>query len=160
VRVRVAWLGRPSASPYEAQVETYLKRVARRWPAEDRPLRPTSGGRARDPERAIRLEAEALERQCEPGWRLVVLDERGRSRDSENLAKWLAALEDGGTPGVVFALGSDLGLYKAFADRANERLSLSEMTLPHLLARLVLWEQLFRATQILGGGAYHRVVIQ
>ncbi len=156
----MAWLGRPSASPYEAQVETYSKRVTRRWPAEDRPLRPTSGGRSQDPARAIRLEAEALERQCEPGWRLVALDERGRSRDSEDLANWLAALEDGGTPGVVFALGSDLGLHKTFTDRADERLSLSAMTLPHLLARLLLWEQLYRATQILGGGAYHRVVVQ
>ncbi len=156
----MAWLGRPSASPYEVQVETYRKRVARRWPAEDRPSRPTSGGRSQDPERAIRLEAEAFERQCEPGWRVVALDERGRTRDSEDLAHWLAALEDGGTPGVVFAVGSDLGLHKAFADRADERLSLSAMTLPHLLARLVVWEQLYRATQILGGGAYHRVVIQ
>lgn len=156
----MAWLGRPSASPYEEQVETYRKRVTRRWPAEDRPSRPTSGGRSQDPDRAIRLEAEALERQCESGWRLVALDERGRGRDSQDLANWLAGLEDGGTPGVVFAVGSDLGLDRAFSDRADERLSLSAMTLPHLLARLVLWEQLFRATQILGGGAYHRDVIQ
>jgi len=44
--------------------------------------------------------------------------------------------------------------------RADERLSLSAMTLPHLLARLLLWEQLFRATQILGGGSYHRDGVQ
>ena len=43
---------------------------------------------------------------------------------------------------------------------ADERLSLGPMTLPHLLARLTLWEQLFRATHILGGGAYHRVSVQ
>jgi len=156
----VAWLGRPSASPYEEQVEIYRKRVTRRWPAEDRPSRPISGGRSQDPDRAIRLEAEALERQLEAGWRLVALDERGRTRDSRNLADWLAALEDRGTPGVVFAIGSDLGLHRSFVERADERLALSAMTLPHLFARLLLWEQLYRATQILGGGAYHRVVVQ
>jgi 23S rRNA (pseudouridine1915-N3)-methyltransferase len=156
----VAWLGRPSTSPYEEQVEIYCKRVTRRWPAEDRPSRPTSGGRGRDPDRALRLEAEALERQCEAGWRLVALDERGRTRDSQDLAKWMAAFEEGGTPGVVFAVGSDLGLHRTLVDRADERLSLSAMTLPHLFARLLLWEQLYRATQILGGGAYHRVVVQ
>ncbi len=156
----MAWLGRPSASPYEEQVEIYRKRVTRRWPAEDRPSRPTSGGRSQDPDRAIRLEAEALERQLEAGWRLVALDERGRTRDSRDLADWLAALEDRGTPGVVFAIGSDLGLHRSLVERADERLALSAMTLPHLFARLLLWEQLYRATQILGGGAYHRVVVQ
>lgn len=156
----MVWLGRPSGSPHEEQVATYLKRVNRRWPAEDRPSRPIAGGRHLDPGRVVRLEAEVLERQCEPGWRLVALDERGRTRSSDDLAKWMAALEDGGTPGVVFAVGSDLGLHRDFIDRADERLSLSAMTLPHLLARLLLWEQLYRATQILGGGAYHRVVVQ
>ena len=160
MKIRVAWLGRPSASPYEREVETYRKRVARRWPAEDRPLRSASGGRSRDPERALKLEAEALVRQFEPGWHVVALHERGRERDSRDFANMLASLEDGGRPGVVFAIGSDLGLEKNLVDRADEKRSLSAMTLPHLLARLLLWEQLFRATQILGGGAYHRVSVQ
>jgi len=160
VKIRVTWLGRPSASPYEEQVETYRKRVARRWPAEDRPLRPVSGGRSRDPERALRLEAETLERQCEAGWHVVALHERGRVRSSQNFATWMAALEERGRPGVVFAIGSDLGLDRALVEGADERLSLSAMTLPHLLARLLVWEQLFRSTQILGGGAYHRVGVQ
>ena len=160
MKIRVAWLGRPSASPYEEQVETYRKRVARRWPAEDRPLRPVSGGRSRDPERALRLEAETLDRQCEAGWHVVALHEQGRARNSQDLASWLSALEDGGRTGVVFAIGSDLGLDRALVERARERLSLSAMTLPPLLARLLVWEQLFRSTQILGGGAYHRVSVQ
>ena len=160
MRVRVAWLGRPSASPYETEVETYRKRVNRRWPAEDCPLRATSGGRRQDPARAVRLEAEALERQCEPGFHLVALDERGKVRDSESFARWMSGLEDRGTTGVLFAVGSDLGLDADFLDRSHETVSLSSMTLPHLLARLLLWEQLFRATQILGGGAYHRIGLQ
>lgn len=160
MKIRVAWLGRPSASPYESQVDIYRKRVARRWPAEDRPLRPVSGGRSRDPGRVLKMEAEALERQCEPGWHVVALHEKGRARDSRKFATWMAALENGGKPGVVFAIGSDLGLEKALVDRADERLTLSAMTLPHLLARLILWEQIFRSTQILGGGAYHRVSVQ
>lgn len=160
MKIRVAWLGRATASPFEEQVETYRKRVARRWPAEDRPLRPVSGGRGRDPERALRLEGEILERQFDPGWHVVALDERGRARDSRDFATWMAALEDRGKPGVVFAIGSDLGLDRALIAGADERLSLSVMTLPHLLARLLLWEQLFRSTQILGGGAYHRVSVQ
>jgi 23S rRNA (pseudouridine1915-N3)-methyltransferase len=106
------------------------------------------------------LEAEALERQCDHGWSVVALDERGKTRDSREFASWLADREDNGSPGVVFVIGSDLGLDKTFVHAADERLALSAMTLPHLLARLLLWEQLFRSTQILGGGAYHRDGVQ
>lgn len=160
MKVRVVWLGRPKASPYENEVETYRKRVHRRWPAEDRPLRASSGGRDKDPVRALRLEADVLMRHLEPGWRLVVLDERGQTHTSEAFAKRLQKTVDQGVEGVLFVIGSDLGLDKAIVARADEKLSLSPMTLPHLLARLLLWEQLFRATNLLGGGAYHRVGVQ
>ena len=160
MKIRVAWLGRQSASPYEREVETYRSRVHRRWPAEDRALRSSSGGRDKDPERVVRLESEALLRQLELGWRLVALDERGRSHTSEEFAGRLQRFADNGVDGLLFAIGSDLGLGTDLLDRADEKLCLSPMTLPHLLARLLLWEQLFRATNILGGGAYHRVGVQ
>jgi 23S rRNA (pseudouridine1915-N3)-methyltransferase len=160
VKVRVAWLGRVSASPFEHEVEIYRKRVDRRWPAEDRALRASSGGRNKDPERVLRLEADALIRHLEPGWRLVALDERGRTRTSEDFAKRLQELADGGVEGALFVIGSDLGLHRDLLEKADERLSLSPMTLPHLLARLLLWEQHFRAANLLGGGAYHRVKVQ
>lgn len=160
MRLCVTWFGRPSASPFEDLIETYRQRVNRRWPTEDRPLRPVPGGREKDVRRVLRMEAEAVDRQREAGWRLVALDERGRGRDSEGFARWLGDLEDRGVGGILFVIGSDLGLDAAFLDRADERISLSAMTLPHLLARALLWEQLFRATSILGGGAYHRSCVQ
>jgi 23S rRNA (pseudouridine1915-N3)-methyltransferase len=160
VKLRVVWLGRPSASPYENEVESYRKKVHRRWPAEDRPIRTAGGGRDKDPERVLRLEAGAIMRHIEPGWRCFVLDERGRARTSEEFAMELQASAEGGAEGVVFAIGSDLGLHRDLVERADDRLSLSSMTLPHLVARLLLWEQLFRAVKILGGGAYHRVSVQ
>ena len=141
-------------------METYRQRVHRRWPAEDRPLRPAGGGRDKDPLRALRQEAATIERLLDPGWRFVALDEGSRSHDSESFARRLDRFEAGGTNGLLFAIGSDLGLHADLLGRADERFSLSPMTLPHLLARLVLWEQLFRATHILGGGAYHRIGVQ
>ena len=156
MRVSVAWFGRRSANPYEDQIEIYRQRTNGRWKAEDRVLRPIAGGREKDSRRTLRLEAEAVLSCREPGWRLVALDERGERRESVAFARWLGDLEDRGVEGVLFVIGSDLGLDPGLVDRANERLSVSPMTLPHLLARLVLWEQLFRATDILSGGAYHR----
>jgi 23S rRNA (pseudouridine1915-N3)-methyltransferase len=130
------------------------------WPAEDRPVRAFGGGRDKDPKRVLRLEAAAVMRHVETGWRVVVLDEHGRARTSEEFAQELQELAGGGVEGVVFAVGSDLGLHRDLLERADDRLSLSSMTLPHLVARLVLWEQLFRAVNIVGGGAYHRVSVQ
>jgi 23S rRNA (pseudouridine1915-N3)-methyltransferase len=159
LKISVLWFGRPSASPYERQIETYRSRVNRRWRTADQPLRP-AGGREGDEARALALEAEAVRKHIPQGWRLVVLDEQGRSTDSMEFAHILADAEERATPGMVFVVGSDLGVHRELRSEAWQTLSLSPMTLPHLLARLVLWEQLFRATHILGAGRYHRHRVQ
>ena len=160
MKIRVVWFGRPRASGWDDAVETYRKRVNCRWPAEDRPLRPVAGGRDSDPRRALREEARLLEHAIETGWPLVVLDERGRKLTSEKFARLLGDFESRSTPGLNLVIGSDLGLDGEFRARAAVSISLSPMTLPHQIVRLVLWEQLFRATHILGGGGYHRQDVQ
>jgi 23S rRNA (pseudouridine1915-N3)-methyltransferase len=160
VRLRVLWFGRPGASPYEEQVELYRRRVARRWPAEDIPLRPAGGGRSTDPRRSLHEEARTLLAHVPARWRLVALDEGGEELGSEELAALVGRAEEEGCPGLVFAVGSDLGLGREVLAGSWRRLSLSRMTLPHLLARLVLWEQLFRSADIRSGGAYHRRSVQ
>ena len=90
----------------------------------------------------------------------MAVDEHGSGLTSESFARKMAEIADRGVDGLLFVIGSDLGLHRDILDRADEKLSLSAMTLPHLLARLVLWEQLFRAVNFLGGGAYHRVGVQ
>ena len=160
MKIRVVWIGRRGAALYDEQVETYRRRVTKRWPAEERVVRPVSGGRGNDPRRALREEARALSGILEPGWTTVALDEGGRPCTSEEFAHRLADLEDRSTPGLDFVIGSDLGLDRSVVADADWTLSLSPMTFPHPLARLVLWEQLFRATHILGGGRYHRGTLQ
>lgn len=160
MKLRVLWIGRPSASPFERQVEDYRTRVARRWLAEDVALKPAAGGRAADPRRALAREADRIRQHLPPGWNVVILAENGERLTSGAFAGRLGEMEQRSVPGTVFVVGSDLGLDGSLAAEATARLSLSDLTLPHLLARLVLWEQLFRATTILGGGAYHRDVVQ
>ncbi len=160
MKVRVLWFGRPAASPYEGEVETYRRRVGRRWPAEDMPLKPVAAGRQADPRRALRDEAERVGGRLTEGWVTIILDENGKLLDSGELARLLAELEAGGVPGVSFVIGSDLGLDPKLRSGASQVLALGRLTYPHLLARLVLWEQLFRATDILGGGRYHRHGLQ
>jgi 23S rRNA (pseudouridine1915-N3)-methyltransferase len=103
-------------------------------------------------EREARLILDALPE----GARLVALDERGAAWTSRVFADRIAAWRDGGTGVLVFAIGGAEGLGTAVIERADAVLSLGPMTWPHLLARSMLLEQLYRAQQILAGHPYHR----
>lgn len=160
MKIRVLWFGRRGGASLDAQVESYRRWVNRRWQAEDRMLKPVAGGRDTDPLRVLREEARVIATIRDPDRPLVVLDEAGPRCTSEDLAHRLRQLEERSTPGLDMVIGSDLGLDRELVRGAVWILSLSPMTLPHQLARLVLWEQLFRATHILGGGGYHRSNVQ
>jgi 23S rRNA (pseudouridine1915-N3)-methyltransferase len=159
LKILVLWFGRPSVTPFEEQVATYAKRVGQRWRASDQPLRPVTG-RDGDARRALAAEAEVVRKRVPKGWRMVVLDERGEAHPSSSFARLLDDAEQAGVPGLAFIVGGDRGLDGVLQAEAWRRLSLSPMTLPHQLARLLLWEQLFRATDILAGGRYHRLRVQ
>jgi 23S rRNA (pseudouridine1915-N3)-methyltransferase len=88
--------------------------------------------------------------------RLIALDERGTVWSSRGLADQLAAWRDEGVAELAFAIGGADGLGAEVLDRADTTLSLGRMTWPHLLARCMLLEQLYRAQQILAGHPYHR----
>ena len=102
-------------------------------------------------------EAELILAAAPPGARLVALDERGALWSSRQFADRLAGWRDSGTGALAFAIGGAGGLGRGVAERADAVLSLGPMTWPHLLARSLLLEQLYRAQQILAGHPYHRV---
>jgi 23S rRNA (pseudouridine1915-N3)-methyltransferase len=86
---------------------------------------------------------------------LVALDERGKTLSSVELSQWIAKQQQSARD-LVFAIGGDEGLAAAVRERAALTLSLSKMTLPHRLARLVLLEQLYRAFTLIRGEPYHK----
>jgi 23S rRNA (pseudouridine1915-N3)-methyltransferase len=86
---------------------------------------------------------------------LVALDERGKPLSSVELAQWVAKQQQTGKD-LAFAIGGDEGLAPEVRERAALVLSLSRLTLPHRLARLVLLEQLYRAFTIIRGEPYHK----
>jgi len=90
------------------------------------------------------------------GATVVALDISGRARSSEGFAEWLSAHALAGRSHIVFVLGGAAGLHPDVLARADERLSLGPMTLPHQLARVVLLEQVYRAFRITRGEPYHR----
>ena len=98
-------------------------------------------------------EAEAISAALRPEERLVVLTEEGRTLDSLAFAE---QLRGSGSERIAFVIGGADGLEPALKAQAHWRLSLSPLTFPHELARLLLLEQLYRARSIQQGGPYHR----
>lgn len=88
--------------------------------------------------------------------RLVLLDETGRTFSSSAFADWLGKMRDEGARELAFLIGGPDGHGIATRQASHTTLSLSQMTLPHALARAVLAEQLYRAVTILSGHPYHR----
>ncbi|RPF71358.1 23S rRNA (pseudouridine(1915)-N(3))-methyltransferase RlmH [Aurantiacibacter spongiae] len=130
--------GKIARSPEAELVERYEKRIA--WPLRLTEL-PETGGRVADP--------------LTP-YRTVLLDEKGRDLSSEQLARHLERWRDDGMRECRFVLGAADGHSDAERAEADLLVAFGRATWPHLLARAMLMEQLFRATAILAGHPYHR----
>jgi len=157
MKLRILAVGRAKTGPESVLIAEYQKRL--HWPLtieeveEKRPL-PSAELKARE---ATLLQA-AIDRAAKGGGRpiLVALDERGKILGSRDFAARLRAWEAQGAPEILFLLGGADGLAPDFRDQATFVLSLGQMTWPHLLARAMLVEQIYRAQQILAGHPYHR----
>jgi 23S rRNA (pseudouridine1915-N3)-methyltransferase len=101
-------------------------------------------------------EAKAMAAALPAGGVLVALDERGKTLGSEDFAQRLLRWRDDGKPALSFVIGGADGLDPAFVKAADLTLSFSPLTWPHQLVRIMLAEQLYRATTILSGHPYHR----
>ena len=101
-------------------------------------------------------EAELLMKAVPAGALLVTLDERGRTLTSPEFAQHLARWRDEGRQDLAFVIGGADGLAPALRDRAAFSISLGKMVWPHMLVRVMLAEQLYRAATILAGSPYHR----
>jgi len=108
-----------------------------------------------DPARQLREEAERLRLKLKAVTCPVLLTPEGKLRDSEALARWLGERMDRGE-GLAFAIGSSHGFDPALKAEVKEQLSLSPLTFPHELSRVMLLEQLYRAFTILRGKEYHK----
>jgi 23S rRNA (pseudouridine1915-N3)-methyltransferase len=151
VRIVIAAVGRARKGPEQALIELYRQRL--RWPMEIREVeekRPlNSAGRKR--------REAALLRAVIPGDAVIAaLDERGKSLGSKAFAAQLGQWQDTGRRDVAFLIGGADGLDPELRAGADLVISLGPMTWPHLLARSMLVEQLYRAECILAGHPYHR----
>jgi 23S rRNA (pseudouridine1915-N3)-methyltransferase len=133
----------------------YRKRLSHELPLELVELKPGLRGKGRDDARAIQDEGAAMLAALPPDIHAIALDGRGKAWSSEELAGQLAAWRMGGRD-LAFLIGGPDGHAPEVLARADQRWSLGPLTLPHMLVRLVLAEQLYRACKIAAGHPYHR----
>ena len=105
---------------------------------------------------ALEREASELEKQIPAGAVTVAMCVEGRQLSSTQFARQLAQWQNAGRSRVCFLVGGSCGLAERIKQKADLRLSVSEMTFPHHLFRVMLAEQLYRAFNILDGGRYHK----
>ena len=143
MRVTILAVGRNRDADLDRLIRTYQQRCP--WPIELLELVPRKG----------ESEAERLGRAVPGGDVLVALDERGELSTSAAFAERLGAWRDGGRS-VSFLIGGADGLDASLTGSADWCLALGRLTWPHMLVRLLLMEQLYRANTILAGHPYHR----
>jgi len=153
--VHLCAVGRLRAGPERDLIADYVQRFDR----TGRPLGlgPFSEHEVEDKKNAgMGAEAELLARAVPAGAVLVTLDERGKLISSPEFAAQLARWRDAGRQDVAFVIGGADGIDPALRAKADFSISFGAMVWPHMLVRVMLAEQLYRAANILSGGPYHR----
>jgi len=151
MRLTVAAVGRAGASPEAVLFQDYVRRLPFALTLHEVEER----RRLKPPELKAR-EAALLLQSLPKGAAIVALDPGGRTLSSEEFAARLGAWRDEGIGDLAFVLGGAAGLDPGVIAKARFCLSFGRMTWPHLLARAMLAEQLWRASAILAGHPYHR----
>ena len=154
MRIRIVALGHRMPGWVTAGVDEYAKRIPREYGIELVELKPAPRDRGRSLPQLLADEARRLAQACE-GAGIVALDERGEAWSTRRLAERLRSWRDASAD-IAFVIGSADGLDESLTRNAAARVSLSAMTLPHGLVRVLLVEQLYRAATLLAGHPYHR----
>lgn len=152
-RLRILAVGTRMPGWVEQGFEEYRRRLPRECALELREV--PLARRGADTARAVAEEGEALLAALGTDERAIALEVGGRALDTAELAARLGEWRDLGER-VAFLIGGPDGLAESCRTRARERWSLSRLTLPHPLVRIVLAEQLYRAWSLLAGHPYHR----
>ena len=145
VSVKIIAVGRLKEPYFKAAFDEYAKRLS-----------PFCRLTAEEIEKALETEAEKILAKIPSGSCVIPLCIEGKQRTSEGFAELIGSRISAGTGSFVFIIGGSFGLAEKVKSAGSIRLSMSEMTFPHRLARIMLAEQLYRAFSIINNRKYHK----
>lgn len=155
MRIHLCAVGRLRAGPEKSLIDDYLTRFDRAGRAHG--LGPATVHEVDERKaQTMTAQGDALRRVLPQPALICTLDERGQHMTSPDFADLLRGWADNGQPDLCFVIGGADGIDPALRADANASISFGRMVWPHMLARVMLAEQLYRAATILGGSPYHR----
>jgi 23S rRNA (pseudouridine1915-N3)-methyltransferase len=155
MRIKLVSVGTRMPQWVEAGIEEYRKRLPREFELRIVEIPLGNRGKSASARVAMQKEGEACLKAVEKGEYLIALDVRGRSLDTEAMAVTIGALRDEGLD-ICLVVGGPDGLAPEVLAAARASWSLSALTFPHPLVRVILAEQLYRVWSIISGHPYHR----
>ena len=150
-------VGKDHESYVKAGVEDFTRRISRYYPVEWMILPPPRNAATFTMSDLKKKEGEMILEKLEKDDYLIALDEKGKQMSSEGLAEFIQTRANASIRNLIFLIGGAYGLDQPVLQRANYKWSLSQLTLPHQLVRLVLAEQLYRACTIQRNEKYHHI---
>lgn len=157
--VALVSVGKMKEKAFRQMADEYLKRLSRFGKYEEieiQDLPEPEGASPAEEERIRTREGEEILRKLRPGDRVIALTIPGKQKSSPELALEMQELKNRGCSRLAFLIGGSLGLGENVISRADGQMSMSRMTFPHQLAKVMLLEQLYRAEKINAGERYHK----
>jgi 23S rRNA (pseudouridine1915-N3)-methyltransferase len=156
MQLHLIFVGKTSFPEMDKGIVRYLERLQHYIPTEVHFIKAEKIGRKVIEEAVREVEGQRVLKLVGPMDYLIVWDQRGQQLDSIEFARLLQRVRDEGISRAWMVVGGPLGISPKLIEEANTTLSLSKMTFPHDLARVMVVEQLYRAFSILKGEPYHK----
>jgi 23S rRNA (pseudouridine1915-N3)-methyltransferase len=155
MKIQLWTIGKNHESYVKPGIEDFTKRISKYFPVEWTIIPPTKHGGLISETELKKKEGSAIFTLLRKDDCLVALDEGGKQFSSAGLAQFLQGKANDSTKSLIFLIGGAFGLDQSVLKRADLQWSLSQLTFPHQLVRLMLSEQLYRACSILRNEKYH-----
>ncbi len=153
MHISILAIGKFENSPYQVLFKDFAKRL--KWKVELRELE-AKNTKNQNPEQVKEAEGSIIIKNIRSGTKLIALDERGKDFTSQGFSKFIADSAVRGESDLTFVIGGANGLSPEVLKKSSMQICLGKMTLPHMMARVILIEQIYRAETIISGHPYHR----
>lgn len=155
MKIKLLYIGKEDGDNLDDAIQSYHKKITFYTPFETCAIPYLKNSKSLSADEQKKREGELILKKIEVADFVVLLDERGRELDSIQLSQFIQQQLNIGTKNLIFIIGGAYGFSQEVYERANYKLSLSRMTFPHIMTRLIFAEQLYRGFSILKNEPYH-----